>query len=97
MFCNAKLAHTSITQHGVSQLPDLYATASSEALLSGRKPPYRLFVRPAKGSTPPNVAVTGAVSEPFVVATKRVRTAGGILVIDHLHLVHLIQCMIHSA
>lgn len=70
-------------QHGTAQLPDMYATASSEALLSGRKPPYRLFVRPLKGATPPDVAVAGAVSEPFVVATKRVRTAGSDLVSQH--------------
>ncbi len=67
---------TTHTQDGMVELPDMYATASSEALLSGRKPPYRLFVRPSRGAVPDDVCVLGAVSEPFVVATKRVRTAG---------------------
>ena len=64
---------------GAAPLPDLHVTDSSEALLSGRKPPFRLLVRAvagvggAKGAPPP---ARHAVSEGFVVATRRTRTAG---------------------
>lgn len=69
--------------NGVAMLPDLHVTDSSEALLSGRKPPFRLLARavwrtaPGGGaapSTPP--PARHAVSEGFVVATRRTRTAG---------------------
>lgn len=49
---------------------------SSEALLSGQKPPFRLFVcaRNVHDGSPVDV-INFVVSEPFVVATPRVRTA----------------------
>lgn len=72
---------------GVAALPDLHISDSSEALLSGRKPPFRLLARiiPSPNSTGPesnpearNVVprVRCAISEGFVVATRRTRTAG---------------------
>lgn len=74
---------------GMAVLPDLHITDSSEALLSGRKPPFRLLARslvassnskatssktPAKEAAMPTIR--SAVSEGFVVATRRTRTAG---------------------
>ena len=78
---------------GAAPLPDLHVTDSSEAMLSGRKPPFRLLVRAvvrasAAGGTGGAAAAAGgggkrgepparhAVSEGFVVATRRTRTAG---------------------
>lgn len=61
---------------GVARLPVLRVTASSEALLSGRKPPFRLWVRPQAREQTGIKILQDLVSEPFVVATKRVRTAG---------------------
>ena len=55
-------------------LPDLAVTDSSEALLSGRKPPFRLVVR-AKRKGGQHLSLRPAVSEAFVVATRRVRTS----------------------
>ena len=48
---------------------------SSEAMLSGRKPPFRLLVKAVhlRGA---QINVRHAVSEGFVVATRRTRTAG---------------------
>eukprot|EP00884_Botryococcus_braunii_P005248 jgi/Botrbrau1/14724/Bobra.0108s0071.2 len=60
---------------GMAQLPDLHVTDSSEAMLSGRKPPFRLLVR-AIASDGRKVNIRHAVSEGFVVATRRTRTAG---------------------
>eukprot|EP00951_Prasinocladus_malaysianus_P019972 scaffold162593_cov23-Prasinocladus_malaysianus.AAC.1 len=55
---------------GKAQLPDLFVTDSSEALLSGRKPPFRLMVR-ALGADGKrlrgDVLIHHAVSEAFVV------------------------------
>lgn len=48
---------------------------SSEAMLSGRKPPFRLLVRAVHTRGQP-ISVRHAVSEGFVVATRRTRTAG---------------------
>lgn len=82
---------------GAVPLPDLHVTDSSEAMLSGRKPPFRLLVRAVfkdgsvaaaaaaaaagggngsrkNGEIPP--PARHAVSEGFVVATRRTRTAG---------------------
>eukprot|EP00803_Ostreobium_quekettii_P007979 evm.model.scf_324.1 EVM.evm.TU.scf_324.1 scf_324:1593-3902(+) len=60
---------------GKANLPDLHVTDSSEALLSGRKPPFRLLVAAAhKGGR--KLRIRHAVSEGFVVATRRTRTAG---------------------
>lgn len=60
---------------GAAVLPDLHVSDSSEALLSGRKPPFRLLVR-AVGPGGGRVPVRHCVSEGFVVATRRTRTAG---------------------
>ena len=57
-------------------LADLAVTGSSESLLSGQRPPFRLLARAvdaASGAPLPDWAV--AVSDPFVAATPRVRTA----------------------
>ncbi|KAK9790768.1 hypothetical protein WJX73_001816 [Symbiochloris irregularis] len=56
-------------------LPDLVVTGSSEALLSGQKPPFRLFVRAVHMDGTRASHIRFAVSEAFVVATPRVRTA----------------------
>ena len=52
---------------------------SSEAMLSGRKPPFRLLVKAVhlRGA---HINVRHAVSEGFVVATRRTRTAGKVRV-----------------
>ncbi len=71
-------------QNGRAVLPDMNITDSSEAVLLGRKPPFRLVARAnwqalTGGSGrlgPTNVCVRHAVSEGFVVATRRTRTAG---------------------
>jgi hypothetical protein len=55
-------------------LPDVTVTDSSEALLSGRKPPFRLVAR-AKHADGRRLRIRHAVSEPFVVATRRVRAS----------------------
>ncbi|GMH34106.1 hypothetical protein BSKO_01940 [Bryopsis sp. KO-2023] len=60
---------------GKLSLPDLSVTDSSEALLSGRKPPFRLLVT-ASDRQGRNLRIRHAVSEGFVVATRRTRTAG---------------------
>jgi hypothetical protein len=63
-------------QGHVAALTDLEATDSSEALLLGRKPPFRLLARVILPSSPAGGApsVMDAVSEGFVVATRRTRT-----------------------
>ena len=74
-------------QKGVALLPDLHVSDSSEALLSGRKPPFRLLVRAVAeggggraggggGRAAPPSSIRHCVSEGFVVATRRTRTAG---------------------
>lgn len=59
-------------------LPDLHVTDSSEAILLGRKPPFRLLARAVYSSVGGRVPapIRHAVSESFVVATRRTRTAG---------------------
>jgi hypothetical protein len=58
-------------------LPDLRVTDSSEAMLSGRKPPLRLMMRAVyKDTLLPVPHIRHAISEGFVVATRRTRTAG---------------------
>jgi hypothetical protein len=61
-------------QHGRVVLQDLAVTDSSEAMLSGRKPPFRLVVR-AKRKGGQHLSIRPAVSEAFVVATRRVKTS----------------------
>ena len=50
----------------MAQLPELHVSDSSEAMLSGRKPPFRLLVR-AVASDGRKVNIRHAVSEGFVV------------------------------
>ena len=61
---------------GVAVLPEVFVSDSSEALLSGRKPPFRLLARAITGNNPNLPQIRSAVSEGFVVATRRTRTAG---------------------
>eukprot|EP00198_Chlamydomonas_reinhardtii_P001203 XP_001690538.1 predicted protein [Chlamydomonas reinhardtii] len=61
---------------GKVPLVDLHVTDSSEAILSGRKPPFRLLVRAMLPPGGPRLNIRHAVSEGFVVATRRTRTAG---------------------
>jgi hypothetical protein len=61
-------------QRGRVLLPDLAITDSSEALLTGRKPPYRLLVR-ALHKDGRRLSIKPAISEGFVVATRRTRSA----------------------
>lgn len=57
---------------GCAMLQDLHITDSSEAMLSGRKPPFRLLVKAISRATgQPLPSVHKAVSEGFVVATRR--------------------------
>ncbi|KDD74522.1 hypothetical protein H632_c1256p0, partial [Helicosporidium sp. ATCC 50920] len=60
---------------GQAMLPDLKVTDSSEALLMGRAPPFRLLVRLTHRSGERVHGVRHALSEPFVVATARVKGA----------------------
>ncbi|PRW58095.1 CSE family protein [Chlorella sorokiniana] len=65
---------------GAAQLPDLSVTGSSEALLSGQRPPFALLVRALQGGEGAGAgervaAIPPLVSEGFVVATPRVRSA----------------------
>ena len=55
-----------VLQRGMAQLPDLHVSDSSEAMLSGRKPPFRLLVR-AVATDGRKVNIRHAVSEGFVV------------------------------
>ena len=59
-----------------ANLTDVSVTGSSESLLSGQRPPFRLLARALDASTKlPLRGVALAVSDAFVVATPRVRTA----------------------
>eukprot|EP00882_Tetradesmus_deserticola_P025720 GHRQ01028278.1.p1 GENE.GHRQ01028278.1~~GHRQ01028278.1.p1 ORF type:complete len:312 (+),score=125.81 GHRQ01028278.1:211-1146(+) len=69
------------TQGGRLVLPDVTVTDSSEALLSGRKPPFRLVAR-AKHTDGRRLRIRHAVSEPFVVATRRVRASHKVTGLD---------------
>lgn len=52
-------------------LPDLRVTDSSEAMLSGRKPPLRLMMRAVyKDTNQPVPHIRHAISEGFVVAVR---------------------------
>ncbi|GIM13333.1 hypothetical protein Vretimale_16466, partial [Volvox reticuliferus] len=64
-------------ERGVATLPELTVTDSSEALLTGRKPPFRLLVSAVSvEDTALMMPAYGyAVSEDFVVATRRVKQA----------------------
>ncbi len=58
---------THALQRGMAALPDLHVSDSSEAMLSGRKPPFRLLVRAAHRDGR-KVNIRHAVSEGFVVS-----------------------------
>jgi hypothetical protein len=60
---------------GTALLPDLTVTDSSEALLQGRRPPFRLLVWAPDGLGGFDHSVQYAVSDDFVVATRRVKQA----------------------
>lgn len=60
---------------GQAMLPDLKVTDSSEALLTGRAPPFRLLARVVQRGGLPLPGVAPVLSEPFVVATARVKGA----------------------
>lgn len=64
-------------ENGIATLPDLQITDSSEALLPGRKPPFRLFVEAVMDpSVQDAYRIHPAISEPIVVATRRTRSSG---------------------
>ena len=60
---------------GQAMLPDLKVTDSSEALLAGRAPPFRLLARVVHRGGMPVAGIGPVLSEPFVVATARVKGA----------------------
>lgn len=60
---------------GQAMLPDLKVTDSSEALLTGRAPPFRLLARVVQRGGIPFPGIAPVLSEPFVVATARVKGA----------------------
>jgi hypothetical protein len=60
---------------GQAMLPDLKVTDSSEALLTGRAPPFRLLARLVQRGGLPFPGIAPVLSEPFVVATARVKGA----------------------
>ncbi|GAX84826.1 hypothetical protein CEUSTIGMA_g12247.t1 [Chlamydomonas eustigma] len=62
-------------ERGQGPLSDLQVTTSSEALLAGKAPTFRLLVWAVDALGEPVANVTYVVSENFVVATKRVKHA----------------------
>lgn len=57
---------------------------SSIALLTGQKPPFRLLARAVRGSTGERLPhIKPAVSDAFVVATQRVKTAQKVCLCAH--------------
>jgi hypothetical protein len=64
-----------VQQAGQAPLSDLQCTTSSEALLAGKAPTFRLLVWAIDANGVPLPNVTYVVSESFVVATKRVKHA----------------------
>eukprot|EP00197_Chlamydomonas_leiostraca_P008112 CAMPEP_0202870554 /NCGR_PEP_ID=MMETSP1391-20130828/16057_1 /ASSEMBLY_ACC=CAM_ASM_000867 /TAXON_ID=1034604 /ORGANISM="Chlamydomonas leiostraca, Strain SAG 11-49" /LENGTH=611 /DNA_ID=CAMNT_0049551153 /DNA_START=278 /DNA_END=2109 /DNA_ORIENTATION=+ len=62
-------------ERGQASLSELQVTTSSEALLAGKAPTFRLLVWAVDASGEPVPSVTYVVSESFVVATKRVKHA----------------------
>lgn len=62
-------------EKGQVVLPELQVTDSSEALLTGRKPPFRLLVSAVNDDGNTVQGIRYAVSEEFVVATRRVKQA----------------------
>ena len=64
-----------VVQRGQAPLSDLQCTTSSEALLCGKAPTFRLLVWALDNQGNPLTSITYVVSENFVVATKRVKHA----------------------
>jgi len=62
-------------ERGQAPLSDLQCTTSSEALLCGKAPTFRLLVWALDNQGNPLTSITYVVSENFVVATKRVKHA----------------------
>lgn len=62
-------------ERGQAVLSDLQVTTSSEALLAGKAPTFRLLIWAVDAMGEPVPSVTYVVSEYFVVATKRVKHA----------------------
>jgi len=56
-----------VVQRGTALLPELRVSDSSEAILSGRKPPFRLLVQ-AVATGGDDIKIRHAVSEGFVVS-----------------------------
>ena len=54
-------------------LPDLNITDSSEAVLSGRRPPFRLLVRAVLPPSKAHIRIRHAISEGFIVSTRRAK------------------------
>lgn len=73
--CQAPVLHAGGPPWPLSQPLPSPPTDSSEALLTGRAPPFRLAVRAVHRSGEPFEGVQYALSEPFVVATARVKGA----------------------
>ncbi|KAI8463749.1 MAG: hypothetical protein J3K34DRAFT_526758 [Monoraphidium minutum] len=72
---------------GSAVVPDLTVTDSSEALLQGRRPPFRLLAWCPDGLGGFDHSAAAAVSDDFVVATRRVKQANKAdipLVNDHV-------------
>ncbi len=64
-------------------LHDLHVTDSSEAILSGRKPPFRLLVRALLPHNGPKLNIRHAVSEGFVVGNMRTTDNNSIHSLQH--------------
>ncbi len=62
----------------MAALPDLHVSDSSEAMLSGRKPPFRLLVRAAHRDGR-KVNIRHAVSEGFVVSILSLRSVPAVV------------------
>lgn len=75
MFCCCTLLFCLLLQQGTAPLSDLQCTTSSEALLCGKAPTFRLLVWAIDRSGAHVPHITYVVSESFVVATKRVKHA----------------------
>jgi hypothetical protein len=67
-----------LVQHGQAILPDLKITDSSEALLTGRAPPFRLVVRAVRRTGELFPGILPALSEPFVVGGPPCTPSGGL-------------------
>lgn len=65
-----------VLQGGVAYLPDLSVTGSSEAILQGQKPPFRLMARAVSAVDGSHAAhIRPAISEAFVVGARTNQSA----------------------